>query len=164
MTMQPYANITGRDFTQDRKTSAQSVSSPPTAHGRYDRYTVKPETKVPEPRIPKKPEEAPRAIKPSRFTPVRLLVGFLCLTVLMILWVWETTNVREGLREVERLKDAKLQVEKTNEAIRTDITRLSGFQRIEKIATEHLRMVRAKDKPGVIFINVEEARMIREAR
>lgn len=163
MTMQPYANITGKDFTEDRKTSGQSVSVPPTAHGRYDRYTVRPETKIHEPRVPKKPEEPPRAVTPSRITPVRLLVGFLCLTVLMILWVWETTNVREGLGDVERLKDAKRQVEKTNEAIRTDITRLSGFQRIEKIATEHLRMVRAKDKPGVIFINVEEAKTIREA-
>lgn len=162
--MNPYANITGRDFTGEKP--APKSTSVTADHDRYQKYTVKPAATPMAARIPRKPsagEEIPPAKKTTRLTPFRMLVGFTCLTILMILWVWETTTVREGLRTVEALKDQKLAVEKANEAIRTDITRLSGYQRIEKIATEHLRMIRAKDKPGVIFIDPNDARTIKEA-
>ena len=33
-----------------------------------------------------------------------------------------------------------------------DITRLSGYERISKIAREQLKMIPATEKPGVIFV------------
>lgn len=134
---------------------------------KYERYFEKPEItiKSEEPKkIKEKTEEMTTPRPESAITPVKLFTAFLVLACLMIVWIWETNYVREGLVEIEKLKDEKMELEKTNEAIQVDITKLSDYQRIEKIASEKLNMTPSKEKPGVIFLDPEKAETLHDAQ
>ncbi len=118
----------------------------------YQKYAQTPA----EARIPVKnevPKRMPQKEEPQKgITPLKMFLGFMMAAALMIVWIWETSNVRQGLTEIERMKDQRLEIEKANEAIQTEITRMSGFERIQKIAKEQLKMVPSTEKPGVIFL------------
>jgi len=149
--------MTGIDYS-DIKRAYKMESLQAGGTKRYVKYSEKPliePTLSVEKQMMKKPGETLK--KKSKITPLRLFLAFAMVAFLMTIWVWETTFVRQGLMEVERLKDQKMEIEKTNEAIQTEITKLSNYDRISKIATEKLRMIPAKEKPGVIFMDADKA-------
>ncbi len=163
----PLGTLTGMDYAGKKnkimisETAAQVEK--PQARTKYERYFEKPETKPKTAEIKKgkeKTDELDVHKEESKITPLKLFAAFFVLACLMIVWIYETNEVREGLLEVERLKDQKLELEKTNESIQVDITRLSDYQRIEKIATEQLKMLPAKEKPGVIFLDPEKLKIL----
>ncbi len=163
-----YGNITGHDFHERNETPIEPVdiSEPLGSAARYTKYGETPEAAGRGGRIPRKPAARDGLARRLgvHVAPQRLFLAFSALTVLMIAWVWETTYVRQGMREIERLKDEKLELEKTNEAVRVEITRLSAYDRIGRMAGEHLRLVPSHEKPGVVLITEEEAKLIeREA-
>lgn len=129
--------------------------------GRYVKYSEKAmiEESVPVEKHTMK-KSADNLRKKNKITPLRLFLAFAMVAFLMTIWVWETAYVRTGLMEVERLKDRKTEIEKTNEAIQAEITKWSGYDRISKIAAEKLRMIPAKEKPGVIFMDADKAQLI----
>jgi cell division protein FtsL len=130
---------------------------------KYEKYFEKPEVKPKTAEINNNKEKTDQLAAPkeeSKITPLKLFAAFFALACLMIVWIYETNEVREGLLEIERLKDQKLELEKANESIQADITRLSDYQRIEKIASEKLKMLPAKEKPGVIFLDPEKAKIL----
>ena len=163
----PLGTLTGMDYAgKKNKIMIPDTAVPsekPQARTKYERYFEKPEVKPKTAEIYKSKEKTDELTVPkeeSRITPLKLFAAFFALACLMIVWIYETNEVREGLLEIERLKDQKLELEKTNESIQVDITRLSDYQRIEKIASEKLKMLPAKEKPGVIFLDPEKAKIL----
>lgn len=163
----PLGTLTGMDYAGKKNKIMSSESAVPVekpqARTKYERYFEKPEGKPKTAEIKKSKEKTDEMDVPneeSKITPLKLFAAFFVLACLMIVWIYETNEVREGLLEIERLKDQKLELEKTNESIQVDITRLSDYQRIEKIATEQLKMLPAKEKPGVIFLDPEKVKML----
>ncbi len=161
---QPYGTLTGMDFAGQKNKSftpdPDVIDSRATVRTKYEKYAEKP---VAPAAVMEATEKKEMPVEPppehSAITPLKMFAAFFVLACLMIVWIYETNDVREGLLEIERLKDEKLELEKTNESIQVDITRLTDYQRIEKIATEKLKMVPSKEKPGVIFIDPEKAKL-----
>ena len=166
---QPYGTLTGMDFAEKKNKTVLSeseITEPrTTARARYEKYAEKPVVSPArtEPAQKKEKTDAtPAAEKSSAITPFKMFAAFFVLACLMIVWIYETNEVREGLLDIERLKDEKLEIEKTNESIRVDITKMTDYQRIEKIAKEKLKMVPSKEKPGVIFLDPEKAKLLNQ--
>ncbi|MBL7958935.1 cell division protein FtsL [bacterium] len=167
----PYGTITGLDYSGKKK----KIMIPENAiltdnfqpRTKYEKYLEQPATtaKPGESHSAKeKTKELSAAKKESPVTPIKLFTVFFVLACLMIVWIWETNYVREGLVEIEKLKDVKMELEKANESIQVDITRLSDYQRIEKIAADKLKMIPSKEKPGVIFLDAEKAKSLNETQ
>jgi len=151
--------MTGIDYSETSQT--YSVESQRAGVHKYDKYSDKPiigSTAVSDNVGAHRSNSEER--KQSKLTPLRLFLAFTFLAFLMTIWVWEAAYVRQGLMEIEKLKDQKADIEKTNEAIQVEITKLSNYDRISKIASEKLRMIPAKDKPGVIFMDADKAALI----
>lgn len=163
----PLGTLTGMDYAgKKNKIMVPDTDMRPEktqARAKYEKYFEKPEVKPKTAGINNNKEKTDELTAPkeeSKITPLKLFAAFFALACLMIVWIYETNEVREGLLEIERLKDQKLELEKTNESIQVDITRLSDYQRIEKIASEKLKMLPAKEKPGVIFLDPEKAKIL----
>ncbi|MCB0833833.1 MAG: hypothetical protein KDC45_10260 [Bacteroidetes bacterium] len=150
----PYINLTGIDYSDPEK-KYHELQADPAAHAEsaYDRYADSANRMTSE----------PAAARKSVITPLKLYVAFMVFAVLMMVWVWEATVVQENLTRIEQLKDLKLELEKSNEAIRVDITRLSAYERIEKIAREQIGLQTAAQKPGVIWVDPELLKRAAEA-
>lgn len=163
---QPYGTLTGMDFAEKKnKTPDPEIPVPAMIRTKYEKYAEKPvvsPVRSENPDKKEKTEAAPPLKESSTITPLKMFAAFFALACLMIVWIYETNDVREGLLDIERLKDEKLELEKTNESIRVDITRLTDYQRIEKLATEKLKMVPSKEKPGVIFLDAEKAKILNQ--
>lgn len=165
MSLQSYQTVTGMDFAGKKKKIFEDTTSSSINPHRYDKYSKRPETREPEETEFKKPQPTPPTVeKKNRLTPKRMFILFVILACLMIVWVWEATYVRQNLTEIEKLKDQALELEKTNEAIKSDIALLTTYQRIEKIAREQLRLIPPKEKPGVILIDTKQAEIIEEEK
>lgn len=167
----PYGTLTGLDYSGKKKkimVPESAVSSDKfQPRTKYEKYSEKPMVTVKTEEAPKAKEKTEEPVSPkkqSTITPMKLFAAFFALACLMIIWIWETNYVREGLMEIEKLKDEKMELEKTNESIQVDITKLSDYQRIEKIASEKLKMVPSKEKPGVIFLDTEKAKTLNETQ
>ncbi|MBL7995955.1 cell division protein FtsL [bacterium] len=167
----PYGTITGLDYAGKKKKIMIPENAVSTdkfkPRTKYEKYSEQPEitTKSGESlKTKEKTKKLSAAKKESPVTPIKLFAVFFALACLMIIWIWETNYVREGLLEIEKLKDAKMELEKANESIQVDITRLSDYQRIEKIAADKLKMIPSKEKPGVIFIDAEKAKSLHETQ
>lgn len=130
--------------------------------GAYKKFSRKPVTPAPKPEpVPSGQTSAETETPPVPTPSLRLLKVYawiFLIALMMMLWIWEIASMRNTLLEIETLKDKKLEVEKTNEAIRADIARLSGYQRIEKTATEKLHLRPAREKPGVLLMDSEKWR------
>jgi len=142
-------SLTGIDFTGTiHKTEADHVAAE-----RYARYSKKP-TRIERPHEKsERPVEAPVTGWKARLTPLRLFLVFGCLATLMTVWIWETTYVRTHMREIEQLKDERSEILKRNEAIQVEISKLSSYDRIEKIAGEKLGMHPSREKPEMILLD-----------
>lgn len=167
----PYGTLTGLDYSGMKKKIMAPETSVSTGkiqlRTKYEKYSEKPHVEAKKDELPKVREKTDEMTAPKTdtgITPIKMFVAFFALACLMIVWIWETNYVREGLLEIEKLKDEKLEIEKTNESIQVDITKLSDYQRIEKIASEKLKMVPAKKKPGVIFIDPEKVKSLGESQ
>jgi cell division protein FtsL len=165
----PYGTLTGMDYSGKKNKIMAPESAVPAekiqTRTKYEKYSEKPEIQTKTADTPQNKEKTDEMVTPkaeSKITPLKLFAAFFLLACLMIVWTYETTSVREGLLEIEQLKDAKLELEKTNESIQVDITKLSDYQRIEKIATEKLKMVPSKEKPGVIFLDPEKVKTLNQ--
>lgn len=165
----PYGTLTGLDYSGKKKkiTASEplSVTDKFPARTKYEKYSEKPEPVIKKAETPKLKEKTDAFAVPQEnrgFSSAKLFFVFVALAGLMIVWIGETNYVREGLVEIEKLKDEKLELEKTNESIQVEITKLSEYQRIEKIATEKLRMIPSKEKPGVIFLDSDKAKVLNE--
>ena len=88
----------------------------------------------------------------AKLTPFRIMLLLMGITIIMSFLVWQNEQVREGLNKIEQHKQKRLTLEKSNEALRVEITRLSNYKRIESIATTKLRMAHPEKKPSVLFI------------
>ncbi len=129
----------------------------------YKKFSEKPVAVIPAAVRPEPPKEtAPADETPLRArSHLKIYAWVLCGAVLMTVWIWEIAYVRKELTQIEILKDKKLELEKQNEGIRVEIAKYSGYDRIERASTEHLNLVPAKEKPGVIFLDADK---INEAR
>ena len=118
---QPYGTLTGQDYSGIKK----KILGPETAistdkilpRTRYERYSEKPIAPVKTEESPKVKEKTDEVAAPKTetgITPIKLFAAFFALACLMIVWIWETNYVREGLLEIEKLKDEKMDIEKTN--------------------------------------------------
>ena len=149
--------MTGIDYSDIK----QAYKMESTRSRKYEKYSEQP---IIEPTMntnnAKLKKSTPDEGRQSSVTPLRLFIGFTFVAFLMTIWVWEAAYVRQGLMEIERLKDQKSEIEKTNESIQVEITKLSSYDRISKIASEKLRMIPAKEKPGVIFMDADKAALI----
>jgi cell division protein FtsL len=146
-------SLTGVDFTG---THLRSTDEDRVAAERYARYSKRPAV---QPVREKEKKESPPAPSgwTARWTPRRMFLLFGALAALMTVWVWETTVVRTHMIEIERLKDERTEMLKRNEAIQMEISRLSSYERIEKIAGEKLGMHPSKEKPGLVALDPDLA-------
>ncbi len=154
-----YQTITGMDFSDKRKKFKSEKSTETYSGGtKYEKFSehpaVQPDAVTP---LPRSPEEDPEKKTILNITPAKVFVAFGCLACVMIVWIWEIASVREGLMTVEQLKEERRELERTNESLQVEITKLSSSERIERIATEQLHLMRATEKPGVIFIDADKA-------
>lgn len=146
-------SLTGVDFTG---TTLRPSDEGRVAAERYARYSKRPAV---QPVREKEKKESPPASSgwKTRWTPRRMFLLFGALATLMTVWIWETTVVRTRMIEIERLKDERTEILKRNEAIQMDISRLSSYERIEKIAGDKLGMHPSKEKPGLIVLDPDLA-------
>jgi cell division protein FtsL len=149
-----YETITGMDFSDTKKKiTAEKDTENYFIKTKYEKFSEHP-AEPPKPvELAKVPDDQPDGKTFMNITPAKLFIAFGCLAILMIVWIWEIASVREGLAAAEQLKEKKMELQKANEALQVEITRLSANERIEKMATEQLHMIHATEKPGVIFID-----------
>lgn len=149
-------SLTGVDFTG---TSLRPTDADRVAAERYARYSKKPALRPAREKENEKRETvspAPTGWK-ARWTPLRLFLVFGGLALLMTVWIWETTAVRTRMIEIERLKDERTEILKRNEAIQVELSTLTSYERIEKIAGEKLGMRPSKEKPGLVVLDPDLA-------
>lgn len=167
-------NIVGVDFSgRKKKTTEVPVAQPERTktENRYARYSKAPvKTSVREAetvRVEPKPvmqETLPTAETPGKkgITPLKMFLAFVVVSILMLVWVWMSVTVRQEMLALEQLKDKQLEAQKANESLQAEITRLSNYERIAKIAKEQLKMKPATEKPGVIFLDAEKNKMLQD--
>ncbi|MCK6541141.1 cell division protein FtsL [bacterium] len=170
-------NIVGVDFSGRKKKTTETPVSPTErtkTEDRYARYSKAPvkssarETETV--RVETKPavqetvaSAAVEASNKKGITPLRMFLAFVVVAILMLVWVWMSVTVRQEMLMLEQLKDKQLEAQKANESLQAEITRLSNYERIAKIAKEQLKMKPATEKPGVIFLDTEKQKMLQDA-
>lgn len=96
-------------------------------------------------------ESGRRQRKPP--SPIRVIALVAVVGALMIFSIWQISTVNQGLKEIDILKKRKLELQKSNEAIRSEILQLGSYKRIEALAREHLRMKHSENKPTIIMVD-----------
>lgn len=86
-------------------------------------------------------------------SPIRVIVFVSVVCALMIFTIWQISTVNQGLKEIDLLKKKKMELEKSNEALKSEILHLGSYQRIEALAREHLRMKHSEKKPTIIMVD-----------
>ena len=162
--MNRYESLTGIDLSEQSFLKEGEKKNLPNHSGasRYRKFSEKPapsETITPSSSSAK---EKPRTISdPRAGKNLKIVLWIIGIATFLTLWIWEIAYVRHELTVIEQLKEKKLELEKQNEAIRADMARYTIYERIERVAREHLDLSPATEKPGVIFI--DEPRL-REAK
>jgi cell division protein FtsL len=162
-----YAPLTGMDindknfFIPDEPVQKKTVPSIESSKTPYKKFSQKPVHTAPKPPDTSKTRHTTSSAVPENkpvFRLVKVYGWVFAVAIGMTLWIWEIASVRSVLLDIEILKDKKLEIEKTNEALRADIARLTGYQRIEKVANEQLKMHPPKEKPGVLLVDAAKIR------
>ncbi len=156
-----YEPLTGIDMSEKPfAVSEKPLKTVNPKNAQYKKFSEKPANPVPVvPKTETPAEPAPTGETAARSSKnLKIYLWVLCGAALMTLWIWEIAYVRKELTKIEILKDKKLELEKQNEAIRVEIARYSGYDRIERASSEHLRLIPYKNKPGVIFIDENRVR------
>lgn len=148
-----YESLTGMDlsdqsFLNETPKESKSVHAEPARYRKFSEKPAPPEKQA----APPSEERSNPIADPRAGKNLKIVLGIIAAATFMTLWIWEIAYVRYELTLIEQMKEKKLELEKQNEAIRTEIAKYTIYERVERVAREHLNLYPAKDKPGILFI------------
>lgn len=100
-----------------------------------------------------------RPVRKRRRSPLAIIGGLICVSLLIVFYVWNKLTVDRLAAEVGDLAAREQKLLNANEALRAEINRKSGLERIGKFAAERLRLGTPAAQP--VWFDVDNDRLAR---
>lgn len=92
----------------------------------------------------------------KRKSPFKWLMIFSVIFGLQVAYVWQHITVESLAGDIDRINKENQTLKNTNEQLKSDISKLSSYGRIQKVAIQELGLIFPSDKPLLLVVDYDE--------
>src|SRR5579862_6947253 len=115
------------------------------------------------PRNVEAPARTNRPVRRKRQSPFAMISLLLLASMLIVFYIWNKISVNRIARDVDDLQNQYQKILNANDLLRAEINQKSRLDRIEKIATEQLKMSYPKQQPAWFELDQEKLKKVEAA-